>query len=346
MGKVQCLLGIALCSLATNVAAECGTELQQSHNFRGYEFRTTSTVERHHQYVEYKTCVENLGRFALEFKWFIPRLHSWVPSGITEVRSRYSNHNNIQPKIIESCFRYGNLLDVGRAQFFSTNSEAEHEQLNCERANGCPTNGECVNAQQLTQFENHMSNFSDILPTEELTVEPFTIAPSSNEFNDHAQRFANISPVEGAIAAQTSITSSRVQSDNRLSRHAEIFPVEAHRWVYAPSSKGDPDGTMIRVGARVKMEPIESGEMFEHELEFYSTPIGENANPLQIRIVPGSKTFVDAYQISDFLVNGTERFSARFATPILPILSEIQFRVFNFDNDHVATLSVPIWGPK
>lgn len=94
----------------------CSTP-QQEHNMRGYSFATSSCVRRHDdQYFVYETCVQNLGYRDLEFRWYIPGPHGWIPSGETSIGTRLRRmENNLHRQ--NGCLRYGNVQRHHAAEF-------------------------------------------------------------------------------------------------------------------------------------------------------------------------------------------------------------------------------------
>jgi hypothetical protein len=122
-----------------------------------------------------------------------------------------------------------------------------------------------------------------------------------------------------------------------------IFSISTWRRIFAPSSTGDPDGTMVQLDARVQIEPVEDGVMFRHALELYPESVGPRSRPERLKLLPALRILREAYSAKVLSLPRNEPYTVYLQTPSSARLREVQFLVLNGDNDHVATLLVPTW---
>lgn len=102
---------------------KCEGVLREPHgDTQGYSFATTSRIYLKANVYVYETCVENQASRDMEFNWFVPGPHTFVPAGIACSNPRpMLTHEDLATH--KGCFLYGNNWTRDRAQFFPHKSD-------------------------------------------------------------------------------------------------------------------------------------------------------------------------------------------------------------------------------
>jgi hypothetical protein len=83
----------------------------------GYSFVTKSRIYRRAHVEVYETCVENDGNRVIDFNWFIPGPHTFVPTGFACPNPR-PKLTHMNAPTYDGCLYYGNNWTRDRATFF------------------------------------------------------------------------------------------------------------------------------------------------------------------------------------------------------------------------------------
>ncbi|MER9574917.1 hypothetical protein NKI78_04590 [Mesorhizobium sp. M0400] len=132
------LVGSLIAFASPSNAADCPTgDTRHEHHVGNFNFVTNSWVEEVGKLRRYVSCVGNFDRDTdLLVTWHVagPK-GTYVPSDDVATEPRMSN--DLNPRVVNGCIKYGNLGDYTDAQFMgSTADEAENAQDNpCAEAN-------------------------------------------------------------------------------------------------------------------------------------------------------------------------------------------------------------------
>ncbi len=172
------VLSVASCAwISPATALECKGEIENHHNDNGYVFTTSSSVYQSANVHIYETCVTNKddSRY-LDFDWYIPGPHSWIPPGesLPNPRRRVTR-DTIDGQ--EGCLRFGNEWIAGSADFLPHATDGQ--ALEQEAALGCEERMRHEGRTTAGQLEDFFEGGEDIFPFQ-ATLEIF--APSNSEF--------------------------------------------------------------------------------------------------------------------------------------------------------------------
>ena len=294
---------------------ECHCEIWQTHLMGSSEFATSSCVYPHDaNYVMYETCIKNLDDSELEFRWYIPGPHGWIPGGWTlpSPRLRTDDHS-LQRQ--DGCLRYGGLHKLHDAEFephVSDKTDLEWErQAGCLRVRGEREYAQSVGPDDVSPLSRQAG---DVPP---LSLEANDIPPLSN------LRLSVFAPTDRERPSDTMI---RIDATvNWVSQEGQL--------IHSLGLRAYPYGRDFRP-ENIRLVPQSAWLRAAYSAAYLETDAG------RLPVVDGER--------SPFSLNLTEEVQGPLS------FQEVRFDVVTvgnnvvmLDNDEVvASLLVPFWGGR
>ena len=271
------LAGIFLAIFFTvgEVNAQCEGQIRQIHSQPGYTFETTSRTFGNGRYHVYETCVENRSDRALDFNWYVPGPHSWVPANGHLPHPREFNTRGNE-EVTDACLRYGNLWMYHSARF-----EPHPSDMSRVRAE----NGDCEGR---VSRESHGYR-TDPLPGSSTN----TVSSLDSEVQVYGPAYSS-SP-DRTLVKFSIHTQIRPSGQNSTYLHELSIQSEPHGDLYFPQSfRLIPPLRMLReaynsLGYSQGILPLDGRRSFRLELETPNTP---QLRSIRFRIYNGNNHHV------------------------------------------------------
>jgi len=139
----------------------CAGETFQHHTTNPFPFDTNSHLEKGQRLWRYDRCIYNPDRrFDLRYAWFVPDMAGFAPP-VTNIEAKhYSEAQNPERLVLNSCIQYGNADALTTAQFLG--DKAEKNLVDQEDQSACRPSPPVKNASPVSltlepiEFDMHL----------------------------------------------------------------------------------------------------------------------------------------------------------------------------------------------